>query len=78
MSKLEKLIHKVKNEQSISYEEAEKLLLRLGFDLRTKGSHHVFAKEGYGKTISLKRRSQLMHYQILLVKEAMEYYENKK
>ncbi len=60
MSKIEKLIQKILNGQSTSYEEAEKLLIRLGFDLNIRGSHHVFRKNGYLKTISIKRRAELL------------------
>lgn len=72
MSKIEKLIQKILNGQSVSYEEAEKLLIRLGFDLNVRGSHHVFRKNGYAKNISLKRRSELLAYQLEDLKEVLK------
>ncbi len=64
MSKLEKLIQKILNGNNVSYNEAENLLLKLGFQLKTRGSHHNFRKAGYTKTISIKKRSLLLAYQI--------------
>jgi len=63
MSKIEKLINKVFSASEISYQDAEKILFRLGYDLEVSGSHHVFRKPGYGH-ISIKRRSGLYSYQI--------------
>lgn len=72
MSKIEKLVKKILSGQSVSYDEVEKLLLRLGFDLNVRGSHHVFRKNGYGKNISLKRRSELLAYQLEDLKEVLK------
>lgn len=47
MSKTEKLKKRIKERQSIWYDEAETFLLSLGFKLRSKGSHHVFFQDGY-------------------------------
>jgi hypothetical protein len=74
MSKIEKLIQKILNGQSISYDEAKKLLIRLGFDLNVRGSHHVFRRNGYSKNISLKHRSELLAYQLEDLKEVLKDY----
>ena len=71
MSKLEKLIEKIFQGRDVSYEEAENLLLKLGFDIDIRGSHHIFRKKGYAKNISLKRRSQLHPYQLKELKEVL-------
>jgi hypothetical protein len=76
MSKFEKIKLKIKNGQSISYEETENLLLKLGFKMRSPGSSHfIFWKEGYEKNISLKKRSQLLPYQIRMLEEVVKNYE---
>jgi predicted RNA binding protein YcfA (HicA-like mRNA interferase family) len=75
MSKFEKIKAKIKNGQSISYADAEGVLTRLGFSFRSKGSHHVFSKDGYPKNISIKKCSELLNYQLDLLVEALEYYE---
>jgi len=72
MSKIEKLIQKILKGQSISYEEAEKLLIRLGFDLNISGSHHIFRKKGYIRNISLKRRSELLPYRLEDLQEVLK------
>ena len=64
MSKLEKLIAKILDGQTVSYAEVENLLIRLGFDVEVCGSHHVFRKKGYHRNVSIKRRSQLLSYQL--------------
>ena len=77
MSKFEKLKLKIKNGQTISYDEAENLLLKLGFKMRSpRSSHFVFSKEGYEKNIAIKKRSQLLTYQIRLLEEVLKAYEN--
>lgn len=75
MSRIEKLRLKIKNGQPISYDEAENVLTKLGFDVRSRGSHHVFSKDGYPKNISIKKRSELLPYQMSLILEALERYE---
>ncbi|MBA3954153.1 type II toxin-antitoxin system HicA family toxin [Candidatus Dependentiae bacterium] len=71
MSKIEKLISKIFNGSSISYDDAERILLYLNFDLDVTGSHHIFRKRNYSKTVSLKRRPQLLAYQIKDLKQVL-------
>jgi len=71
MSKLQKLVQKILEGQDVSYKEAEGLLLKLGFQLETRGSHHIFRKGGYPKNVSIKRRPQLLPYQIADLKEVL-------
>lgn len=78
MSKLEKLIQKILSGKPISYEEAETFLLRIGFKVKSRGSHHVFTKEGYKKNISIKKRNELFPYQMQLLEEVIEFYEKTK
>lgn len=73
MSKLEKLKQKIMNGQSVSFDEAEGLLIKLGFQVKSKGSSHfVFSKKGYEKNVSIKKRSELLQYQIRLLQEVLE------
>lgn len=71
MSKLQKLIEKILDDRDISYHDAETILLKLGFDLDIRGSHHIFRKNGYPRNISMKRRSHLLPYQIRELKEVL-------
>lgn len=74
MSKIDKLVKKILLGHQVSYEEAQALLYSLGFAMKCEGSHCVFRKKGYGKNISLKKRSQLLPYQIKDVKEVLKEY----
>lgn len=64
MTKAEKLIRKILLGNNISYKDAENLLLNLGFELKISSSHHIFRKKGYVKTVSIKKRAELLPYQI--------------
>ncbi len=49
MSKFLKLLQKIMSgtsDRNIDFSELCKLLSHLGFELRIKGSHHIFYKEG--------------------------------
>lgn len=70
MSKTEKLIQKIFARQQVSYQDAEKLLFALGYELKIRGSHHVFRKDGQ-KHLTLKKRPQLLPYQITDLQEAL-------
>jgi predicted RNA binding protein YcfA (HicA-like mRNA interferase family) len=71
MSKLQKLVQKVLDGRGISYDEAEGLLLKMGFQLEIRGSHHIFRKKGYLRNISIKRRAQLLPYQVADLREVL-------
>ena len=71
MSKLDKLIQKILEGRQTSYEDAERILLFLGFSVKISSSHHVFRKDEYKHVISLKRRSQLQKYQIKDLQEVL-------
>jgi len=71
MTKTQKLAQKILDGRDVSYDEAEGLLLKLGFFLEVRGSHHVFRKKGYLRNVSIKRRSQLLPYQIADLKEVL-------
>ena len=58
MSKYEKLLFKVlggTSDANISFNDLCGLVKRFGFEERTRGSHHVFRKEGIEEKINLQR-----------------------
>ena len=58
MSKYEKLLIKVlsgTSDANISFNDLCGLVKRFGFEERTRGSHHVFRKEGVEEKINLQR-----------------------
>ena len=68
---MQKLVQKILDGRDISYDEAEGLLLKMGFQLEIRGSHHIFRKKGYLRNISIKRRPQLLPYQIADLREVL-------
>ena len=57
MGRLRKLHQKILMEETgdnIEFRSLCNLLLGLGFDLRIKGSHHVFTRSGIAEIISLQ------------------------
>ncbi len=70
VSKIEKLIQKIFARQQVSYNDAEKILFELGYELKISGSHHIFRKAGY-KHVTIKRRPQLLSYQIIDLQEVL-------
>lgn len=71
MSGFDKLVKKILRGQQVSYKDAEKILLTLGFEYKVTGSHHVFRKVGSRYNISLKKRPKLLAYQITLLQEVL-------
>lgn len=58
MSKFSKLIEKIlggKADAGIGFDELRKLLLRLEFEERSRGSHHIFRKQGVEERLNLQR-----------------------
>jgi predicted RNA binding protein YcfA (HicA-like mRNA interferase family) len=74
MSKFDKLVEQILDGRPTSYKEAESVLTKLGFELRIRGSHHVFAKPDYNRNVSIKIRTQLLPYQIRLIQEVLKDY----
>ena len=60
---------------NVRFGELRNLLMRLGFDERISGSHHIFTKEGISERINLQpRRGQVKAYQIQQVRKVFEKY----
>lgn len=58
MSKFEKLIAQIltgTSDANIAYKDLFQLLIHLGFEERTKGSHHIFRKSGVDEKINLQK-----------------------
>lgn len=72
MSTYEKLIDQVLDGKRVSYKDVEKILFKLHFELSISGSHHIFRKDGYRRSVSLKRRPELLNYQIKLIQEVLK------
>ncbi len=79
MSQLQKLLLSVlsgQGDQSISFLELVKLLSRLEFDKRIKGSHHIFTKPGVDEIINIQAKgSAAKPYQVKQVRELIVKYK---
>lgn len=74
MSKRDKLIQKINNLESITFEEAQKILISFGYIERSPkgGSSHVtFTKSDKQAITLVKTQKPLKLYAIKLVKEAI-------
>ena len=60
---------------TIRFDDLRALLEALGFDVRTRGSHHVFRKPGVEERINLQRDgSQAKPYQVRQVRTVILKY----
>lgn len=74
MSQHKKTIEKIRKlplDKNIRFEDVEKLLIRLGFSVRQKGSHAVFYMEGL-EHISIKKQNFIATYSIEDVKGILD------
>jgi len=78
MGKYEKLLEQIllgNSDANVDFDELCQLLLRLGFEIRVRGSHHIFRKHGVGERINLQRDgSKAKVYQIRQVRSVILRY----
>jgi len=58
MAKHDKIAHKIlsgRSDANIKFNDIYALLIYLGFEVRIKGSHHIFRKEGVRELINLQK-----------------------
>jgi predicted RNA binding protein YcfA (HicA-like mRNA interferase family) len=79
MSKYEKLLFKVlrgTSDANISFNELCGLVKRFGFEERSRGSHHVFRKDGIEEKINLQRENdKAKPYQVRQVRTLILKYK---
>jgi len=79
LSKVDKILFKIINglsDKNIDFNEFVNLLLKLGFDLRIKGSHHIFTKEGIEEIINVQSKNgKSKPYQVKQVRELIIKYK---
>ncbi len=75
MSQIEKFIAKLlmgKSDNNIKFEDLCNLLVKIGFEMRIKGSHHIFRKEGIPTMLNLQKDGDLAKkYQIKQVRKLL-------
>lgn len=79
MSKVDKILFKIINglsDKNIEFNEFVNLLLKLGFELRIKGSHHIFTKEEIDEIINIQSKDgKAKPYQVKQVRELVIKYK---
>lgn len=60
---------------NIRFDDLRNLLARLGFQERSRGSHHVFVKEGVEHLINLQREGHMAKpYQVRQIRAVITQY----
>ncbi len=58
-----------RSDANVRFEDLRRFLLRLGFVERTRGSHHIFRRQGVRELVNLQRDdSQAKPYQVRQVR----------
>ncbi len=64
-----------RSDANIRFAELRRLLRNLGFDERTKGSHHIFTRVGVVDILNLQeRRSMAKEFQVRQIRRLIIYY----
>ncbi len=78
MSKYDKLFARIlrgTSDANISFDDLRQLVTRLGFEERTRGSHHLFRKAGIEEKINLQREgNKAKPYQVRQVRNMILKY----
>ncbi|MEC4684667.1 MAG: type II toxin-antitoxin system HicA family toxin [Nitrospirota bacterium] len=79
MGKSEKLILQIlsgTSDANIKFEDLRNLLKKLGFEMRVRGSHHLFRKEGIIEKINLQQEgNKAKPYQVKQVRNIILKYK---
>ncbi|HXV63185.1 MAG TPA: type II toxin-antitoxin system HicA family toxin [Vicinamibacteria bacterium] len=79
MSKWTKLIRRIlegRSDANVAFSDLRGLLLHLGFEERTRGSHHVFRRAGVDEKINLQRDNEKAKpYQVRQVRQLILKYQ---
>jgi|SRR5271157_773149 len=68
-------ILQAKSDANINFDELRRFLLWLGFEERTRGSHHIFRRQGMRELINLQREgSKAKVYQVRQVRQVIVRY----
>jgi predicted RNA binding protein YcfA (HicA-like mRNA interferase family) len=79
MGKHEKLLLKIlsgSSDANIDFEDLCNLLKDFGFEMRVRGSHHIFRKEGVAEKINLQQDgNKAKPYQVRQVRNVLVKYK---
>ena len=64
------------SDTNIDFDDLRGLLLHIGFEIRIRGSHHMFRKNGIPEKINLQRDgSKAKSYQVRQVRNIIQRYQ---
>lgn len=64
------------SDTNIDFDDLRGLLLHIGFEMRIRGSHHMFRKNGIPEKINLQRDgSKAKSYQVRQVRNIIQRYQ---
>lgn len=79
MGKIEKILVRIlggTSDSNIPFSDLCNLLKSLGFDLRIKGNHHIFTKDGVKELINLQPKKGISkNYQVKQVRDIIISYK---
>ena len=79
MSKYARLLIKIlrgSSDNNIDFEDLRNLMIRLGFEERIKGSHHILTKEGVEEIINMQPKSgNAKAYQVKQIRNLAVKYQ---
>lgn len=79
MGKYQKLLQAVvsgRSDANIEFDELRRLLTRLGFEERIRGSHHLFRKAGIEEKINIQKAGgKAKPYQVKQVRDIIVKYQ---
>jgi hypothetical protein len=79
MGKYDKLLVRLlsgASDKSISFDDLRRLLVRLGFDERIRGDHHIYTKDGIEDILNLQPKgSTAKPYQVKQVRAVIVRYK---
>jgi hypothetical protein len=79
VSKWTKLIRRIlegRSDANVAFSELRGLLLHLGFEERTRGSHHIFRRAGVEEKLNLQRDDgKAKPYQVRQVRQVILKYQ---
>lgn len=79
MGKYDKLLLQIlkgTSDANIAFEDLRKLLLKLGFEKRKRGSHYIFRKERVEEKINIQRDDSIVKvYQVRQVRTVILKYK---
>ena len=79
MGQFEKLLIKIlcgSKDRDIDFDDVCKVLMNFGFEVRTKGSHHIFYKDGIDEILNIQPDgSKAKAYQVKQIRQVILKYK---